>query len=239
MSSNLNNTTGLPETTPADGSVDPTRDIAAALQRHALNSTADFVMRHMEAATGLDGRFPVLDYALSKRSVPDGLICEFGVADGHTLRYMAGHTAQRVHGFDSFKGLPERWRDGCEAGTFACGVPEMPINVQLHQGWFADSIPAFRAAYPAPLALLHIDCDLYSSTRTVLTMLNAQIVAGTVIVFDEFFNYPFWERHEARAWKQFVRQELKPRGLKFEYLCYSKTGEQVALQVRQVVGLAD
>ncbi len=163
----------------------------------------------------------------------DGLCCEFGVADGHTIRYCAAQRPlQLFHGFDSFRGLPARWRDGWEAGEFACAVPEVPVNVRLHQGWFAQTIPPFLETSPLPLAFVHIDCDLGSSARTVLELMNERIVAGTVIVFDEFFNYPFWQNNEARAWRNFVDQHLRFRGLNFEYLSYNKFGEQVALQIR-------
>jgi hypothetical protein len=63
-------------------------------------------------------------------------------------------------------------------------------NVRLHSGWFEGSIPAWLEANPGPVAFIHIDCDIYTSTRTIFTLLAERIVSGTVIVFDEDFNYP-------------------------------------------------
>jgi len=63
----------------------------------------------------------------------------------------------------------------------------------------------------------HIDCDLYSSTKTVFDWLKPRIRAGT-IVFDEYFNYPNWHQHEFKAFKEFVEE----CHVKYEYLGYAR-----------------
>ena len=55
--------------------------------------------------------------------------------------------------------------------------------------------------------MIHIDCDLYSSTRTVLTLLRGRMVPGTLLVFDELFNYPGYEQHEIKAFYEFLRED--------------------------------
>ena len=67
----------------------------------------------------------VLARALASLKGPaaGGLILELGVASGQSINFIADNlpdtaTAQGnglVHGFDSFEGLPERWRDGYAA----------------------------------------------------------------------------------------------------------------------------
>ena len=112
-----------------------------------------------------------------------------------TLNFIASLLPGQIHGFDSFEGLPEDWRQGHEKGTFAVGhLPRVRPNVRLYKGWFEDTLPAFREQYPGPVAFLHLDADLYSSTKTVLDILGEGIVPGTVIAFDEFFNYPGWRK---------------------------------------------
>lgn len=199
-------------------------DITAERQRQALQSTARFVNKHMADAQALVGREAVLNHALS--CIGEGLVCELGVADGHTIRHIASLTSKTVHGFDSFEGLPEAW-NGLNKGHFATTLPEVPDNVELHKGWFADVLPVFLNQTTEPLAFLHIDCDLYSSTVTVLKWLHGRIVPGTVIVFDEYFNYPSYEQGEARAWMEFAVDY----GIKYEWLCYNGFGEQAALKV--------
>ena len=152
-----------------------------------------------------------LQYVLQKFPVPTtGLILEFGVFSGNSVRSIASRFPERpVFGFDSFEGLPEDWgRPDMEfpVGAFRVGgLPAVPGNVTLVPGWFSDTLPAFVAEHASDtVALLHIDCDLYSSTKTVLDTLAPLLVSGTVVVFDELFNYPTYEKHELLALKEFV-----------------------------------
>lgn len=61
----------------------------------------------------------------------------------------------------------------------------------------------------------------------MLDRLERRLVAGTVIVFDEFFNFPGWQEHEYRAWTEFVDRT----GVRFEYLSYTANHEQVVVRI--------
>jgi predicted O-methyltransferase YrrM len=100
-------------------------------------------------------------------------------------------------------------------------------NVTLHAGWFDDTVAPFIAQQQQPVSFIHIDCDLYSSTLTVLRACRERLQVGTVIVFDEYFNYPGWEQHEVRAWKEFVAE----RGLSYEYIGYAARHYSVAVRI--------
>ena len=43
-----------------------------------------------------------------------GLFLEFGVFEGNSIQTISKNTDNIVYGFDSFEGLPEKWRDGFE-----------------------------------------------------------------------------------------------------------------------------
>ncbi len=88
-------------------------------------------------------------------------------------------------------------------------------------------MPGFVADLEEPIALLHIDCDLYSSTVTVLEHCGPFLTEGTVVVFDEFFNYQGWQEHEAKAWLEYV----DAHGLEVSYLGYVPASEQVSVRV--------
>ena len=168
-------------------------------------------------------------------AVADGLWTEFGVYSGKTINYIAEQTDHVVHGFDSFEGLPEDWRTGFPKGTFEMDgmMPRVRENVRLHKGWFDESVPVWAAAHPGHMAFIHFDADLYSSTKTVLDLLGNRIVAGTVIQFDEFFNYPGWQEGEYRAFMEFV----EAHGVEFEYIGYCEKGnaEQVAVRITKML----
>lgn len=150
------------------------------------------------------------DYALLRQVLneydPQGWAVEFGVYSGYSLGLIADRMP--VIGFDSFEGLPEDWREGFPKGTFgpddgpSLGVTLLPpAHSMIVPGWFNDTLPSF----PFPLlSLIHIDCDLYSSTTTALRWTKRHMMPGTIVVFDEFQGYDGWEQHEAKAWAEFL-----------------------------------
>lgn len=135
----------------------------------------------------------------------DGLYLEFGVAGGASARLIAKRIGHTLHAFDSFQGLPEAWEHEA-AGSYSTGgtVPSVPANVQVHVGWFAETIPVFAARHAGPVAFLHVDCDLYASTVDVLAGLGDRLTDGSIVVFDEYFGYPGFENHELRAFEEFL-----------------------------------
>lgn len=204
------------------------RDIAAAGERAALLSSAEFAAVHMPTAPTFSDLRETLEYGL-KIAPSDGLALEFGVWSGSTLRIIASARAGTggVYGFDSFDGLPEPWRTGFPAGMFAAdGQPDVP-GAELVVGLFADTLPAFLAEHEEPVAFVHVDCDLYSSTATVLAQVGPRLRPGSVIVFDEYFNYPGWPEHEHRAWAEYVERA----DVRFKYEGYTRDHEQVVVRI--------
>ncbi len=150
----------------------------------------------------------------------DGLWMEFGVFRGDTITQIAnwktvfcGTTGQPVYGFDTFTGLPTDWRPGYSAGAF--NIPNgtsisAPSNVVLVKGLFIDTLPAQLRLVDreyqcnTPVSFVYIDCDLYDSARDVLFLLGSRLVTGSIIVFDELFNYPGYEKHEIKALYEFL-----------------------------------
>jgi tetratricopeptide (TPR) repeat protein len=159
----------------------------------------------------------------------DGLNLEFGVYNGKSIRRIASLINEDIHGFDSFEGLPENWNDEPKGSYSAEGcLPEVPKNVVLHKGWFNETLPIFIREFNTPIRFLHIDCDLYSSTKTILDVLAEKIIVGTVIVFDEFIGYKSWDQDEFRAFKEAVqRYEWE-----YELLTFSFVTKQVALIIK-------
>ena len=142
-------------------------------------------------------------------------VLEFGVWKGNTMRKLrAGlDSSYKLFGFDSFEGLPHDWvdSDGKLVGKGAKGrfdvgrqTPDIK-EVTWMIGWFDETVSEYLKGAES-IAILHIDCDLYSSTKTVLAGLNSFIQSGTIIVFDEwFYNHSKANvDHEQKAFYEWV-----------------------------------
>jgi O-methyltransferase len=155
----------------------------------------------------------VFDFIAASRL--EGDIYEFGTYNGYTARHLAlAMTANdrsaktRLHLFDTFTGFPElttavdkksyEMNAGWDAGACAA-VPGAAQRVDrmlgmllpaerfaINVGSFADTLTLATAHRPA--AMIHVDCDLYESTKTVFDrMLEFETIQdGTVLVFDDF-----------------------------------------------------
>jgi len=132
---------------------------------------------------------------------PHGLWLEFGVGSGKTTAYISLRMQSmfgpgvKLHGFDSFQGLPTSWaHTKLQTGTFSMGgqIPEHlndKTNVQIHVGLFGETLPELDVYGAMPVAFVHVDVDLYES-------------AVEVLVFDELVNYVGFELSgEYRAWE--------------------------------------
>jgi O-methyltransferase len=145
---------------------------------------------HINRLCGHDGESQAIDYL------------EFGVAEGGTFAHwleLNTNAQSRFFGFDSFEGLPEDWNLRQASGGFSTGGKPPRTSdprAEFVVGWFQRTLVEFLASYtPASQLVIHIDCDLYSSTLYCLTVLDRFIVPGTVVIFDEFYD----PLHEYRA----------------------------------------
>jgi hypothetical protein len=68
---------------------------------------------------------------------------------------------------------------------------------------------------------------VYSSAKTVLDLCGPRLRAGSIVHFDEFFNFPGWKRHEHRAWTEYVERT----GVEFEYVAYTYNDNQVTVKI--------
>lgn len=128
-----------------------------------------------------------------------------------SLNYMLGKldimSHRKVFGYDSFEGFPEpteqdksvrnpkkgEWsqspsgkydytEDFARLVLSSGGVPD--DEVVLTKGFFCDSLKGHPK--DRPIALLHLDGDLYQSYKDVLEAVYDQVSIGGVLVFDDF-----------------------------------------------------
>jgi hypothetical protein len=155
------------------------------------------------------------------------LYLEFGVFQGRATRYWSNlllNPNSKLHGFDSFEGLPESWLPQAKEGHFTThgSIPQINDNrVEFFKGWFEQTLPNYKCPVHEVL-VINLDADLYTSTIRVLRELKNNIVPGTYIYFDEFNH----RNHELRAFDEFINET----GMKFSLLGATRTLEQAVFR---------
>lgn len=208
-------------------------DVAFLARMRAGMTSADFFNEHLYPLPVFDSDGDLIRHCLRQLGTQIRLPLEFGVFSGRTISLIAESLGPEipVYGFDSFEGLPENWRSEFQQGHFArAELPEVPASVTLIKGWFNETLPGFRDGVmgTGQSNFIHMDCDLYSSTRTVFELLEQHIAPDAIVVFDEFFNYPGWEQHEIRALTEFCERT----GRRYDYIASVPLHQQVAIRFR-------
>lgn len=218
------------------------QNIQMTMEALACRETAEYIVNNDELykAAQIEGATEIIDWCLEK-APKTGMALEFGIGFGRTLKQIAN--SRFVHGFDSFKGLPEAWRSGLPKGTFSNAGMNKPTLYEkivdggkgmIHEGWFVDTIPKFIAEYADELekgvSFIHIDSDLYSSAVTVLDAFKDYLRPRSVILFDEYWNYPGWSKEHVGEHAALMEWDV----FGWEYVAYNPVGQEVAIRMKQV-----
>ena len=145
-----------------------------------------------EPTVRVTSRYELFDLLAREIGERDVLYLEFGVHAGVSMRYwsrLLKSPRSRLHGFDSFVGLPHDWSlEGHGRGYFSTGgaVPEIEDpRVSFFPGWFEDTLPEY--VWPEyDVLVVMMDADLYSSTTTVLSSVRERLRPGSYLYFDQF-----------------------------------------------------
>ena len=157
---------------------------------------------------------------IAERNLP-GDYLEFGVYRGssfvtayneaqkHGLNYM------RFFAFDSFRGLPDGELYNWGQGFYACsdqrflriaGKAGVDLGrVHVVKGFYEDSLTDATKARCAirRAAVVHLDCNLYSSTAQALAFITDMVDEGTVLVFDDWAAFRASDEHgQRRAFRE-------------------------------------
>jgi hypothetical protein len=144
-----------------------------------------------EPTVRVTSRYELFDLLAGEIGERDVLYLEFGVHAGVSMRYWSGllkSPRSRLHGFDSFVGLPHDWSlEGHGRGYFSTGgaVPEIEDpRVSFYPGWFEDTLPEY--VWPEyDVLVVMMDADLYSSTTTALSFVRERLRPGSYLYFDQ------------------------------------------------------
>jgi O-methyltransferase len=133
---------------------------------------------------------------------------EFGVFNGSSLASMyltakkLNLDSMRFFGLDAFEGLPEgseKEDDGVwQKGFYACSFEKMseclqmkdvnPEDIHWVKGWYQDTLNTnlIEEYKIKELGIIFIDCDTYSSSKTVLDFIAPLITKAVIICLDDW-----------------------------------------------------
>lgn len=143
------------------------------------------------------------------RNLISGDYLEFGIWRGQSFIQAYRATKARnlkmhYYAFDSFLGLPEvsgkdaldgRFQEGEYAMSnedFTAVLAEAkipPEDYTLIEGYYEESLKRQLNLPIKHASLIHIDCDLYSSTLEALSWAVRYFQNGTIIMFDDYYHY--------------------------------------------------
>jgi hypothetical protein len=206
-----------------NNSFNDNHNVPNLILRKEIQNSVNYAENHMKNAMMFFDSPNIWDYTVSKIcNNENGIVLEFGVFEGTSINYMSKKLRNfKFHGFDSFEGLKEDWTGWTlQKGAFNLNgvLPQVNQNVELHKGWFDETLPKFIPKTDlSSLKLIHIDSDTYEACKTILDNLKSQISSGVYILFDEYFGYRGWEVGEYKAFNEFVNENT----IKYKYIAFS------------------
>ncbi len=143
----------------------------------------------------------------------------------------------RFVAFDSFEGLPElkgpdALTEDFKPGQFKTSTEEFwshlkrrrvdPSKVITVEGWFQDTLNEETRTRLGlqKAAIVHIDSDLYESAKLALDFVTPLLQDGTILIFDDWFNF----RGHPRLGEQRALFEWRQKNRRWGLTEYQKEG---------------
>lgn len=167
----------------------------------------------------LDGQSPQLSKLQTSMSFWKGQTIHSIPSSSASRPSKGSSSSSDGYGGDSNNDNDKTLRDS----RFHSTSTRLPLHdfIRFHKGWFEATVPEFFAHdnNRKPIAFVHADADLYSSTMAFLKIIcdYKLFVKGSIIIFDEYWNYENWQHQgEYQAWVEIVEQYA----LKYKYIGY-------------------
>lgn len=129
---------------------------------------------------------------------------EFGVYRGKSfvmaMKIAESKSMQMMdfYAFDSFEGLPNDEGEVFFKSEFknpllkfntlivkaGCDIKKVNIIPGFYNESLKKTLPNIKGA-----AIVHIDCDLYESTKDVLDFIGPFLIEGSIIIFDDWYSF--------------------------------------------------
>tara|TARA_B100001989_G_scaffold120701_1_gene85030 strand:+ start:1070 stop:1801 length:732 start_codon:yes stop_codon:yes gene_type:complete len=164
--------------------------------------------------------------SLQKSYKEDLIYLEFGVFKGNSANLFSNYV-DKLYVFDSFEGLPHEWEGQKQMGAFNLNkkIPKLNSNIVTNVGLVEETLDDFLKKYEPKIIFIHMDLDSYESTKFTLERIKPYLVKGSIILFDELYNYVNWKEGEYKALKEIFKD--------YEYVfkAFNINHEQAVIQI--------
>lgn len=215
------------------------KDFNSFLQKKAHEKTFEILSDELSSSLIFDNKYEFWDFCLdeainnSNMEIDKNLILEFGVGAGNSINYFANKLSQHnlsIFGFDTFFGNPEIWPGSNNAIGSSTQFGEIPKNLKKNviiiKGKIEDTLVEFQKKHLEKILLIHIDVNIYSTSKFILEKTKDKLQSGTIIIFDELVNYSFWWKNgEYKALKEVFLED------EFEYIAFDNA-KKAAIRIK-------
>ncbi|OGQ05125.1 MAG: hypothetical protein A2W61_06305 [Deltaproteobacteria bacterium RIFCSPLOWO2_01_44_7] len=159
--------------------------------------------------------------------------------------WFVGH---QFYAFDTFEGMPanEEEHHAFKRGYFLAGIEEVqarlaPLPGSEKIGYFQGTFKQVAKQFVCvggcavaknldKVAIANVDCDLYSSTVDALRILEGKLQQGSVLLFDDWYQFNADNNQgQRRGVKEFLNKNKQI--ILEEYITYSHCGKAFIVQM--------
>lgn len=178
------------------------------LQKKSHEKTYEILGEEISSSLLFENKHELWDFVINEitnknlqlKDDKSNICLEFGVGGGESLRYFSNKLLKnniKIVGFDSFFGNPQIWpgtnNQVGSSNQNGKHPKNLPANVEIVQGFIEKTLQNYLETNKIKkIKFMHIDVNIYSTSKFILEITKKYTDNNTLILFDELINYPFW-----------------------------------------------
>jgi hypothetical protein len=105
-------------------------------------------------------------------------------------------------------------------------MPNVKKNVVLVKGWVQDTVIDFLKQNNPQISFAHMDLDTYESTKFVLSEIKPYLRKGSILLFNELYNFPGWSVGEYKALNEIFDEN------EYKIIAFAEHGWEAVVEIK-------
>jgi hypothetical protein len=183
-------------------------DLETKLKNNLADETFQNFKEDFKKSSLIYSRNEIREYAIKTSLLNDKnnefYYLEFGVFKGGSANFFSKYV-KKYYAFDNFQGYREDRANTTAVLTSRDNfnlqgkLPKLNSNVEPIIGWVEDTLDNFLKAHNPKINFVHLDINLYKSTKFILEKIKPYLIKNSIIIFDQLYNYIGWEYGEYKS----------------------------------------